>query len=61
MALMTWTGSAKAGVLERVFAAPPASARPEPFWDWMQDLEAMKRRGFSGAMIMLVGAAEAGS
>jgi hypothetical protein len=50
--------------LHQGFQSPPSSARPELFWDWMGDLvtkegithnlEAMKRNGFSGAMIMLV-------
>jgi peptidoglycan/xylan/chitin deacetylase (PgdA/CDA1 family) len=52
------------------FQSPPPSARPELFWDWMHDLvtkegithnlEAMKRNGFSGAMIMLCGDVDAG-
>lgn len=50
------------------FQSPPPDARPEVFWDWMHDmvskegithdLEAMKRAGFSGAVIMLVGHAD---
>lgn len=56
--------------LREGFQSPPPSARPELFWDWMhnlvskegitRNLEAMKRNGFSGAMIMLIGEADAG-
>jgi alpha-L-rhamnosidase/Glycosyl hydrolases family 2, sugar binding domain/F5/8 type C domain len=56
--------------LRKGFQLPPPSAHPELFWDWMHDLvnkegithnlEAMKRNGFSGAMIMLIGEADSG-
>jgi len=56
--------------LEAGFRNPPAAARPEIFWDWMHDmvsregithdLEAMKRIGLGGALIMLVGDVDAG-
>jgi hypothetical protein len=59
-----------ADALREGFQSPPPSARPELFWDWMHDLvnkegithnlEAMKRNGFSGAMIMLCGDVDAG-
>ena len=49
--------------LEAGFRNPPAAARPEIFWDWLHDmvsrmgithdLEAMKRIGLGGALIML--------
>ena len=55
--------------LQAGFQSPPASAHPELFWDWMHDmvtkegitydLEVMKRMGFSGALIMLVGEVDA--
>ena len=64
------TGVTAADDLREGFQSPPQSARPELFWDWMQDLvdkegithnlEAMKRNGFSGAMIMLIGEGGAG-
>jgi len=64
------TGVAAADNLREGFQSPPPSARPELFWDWMLDLvskegithnlEAMKRNGFSGAMIMLVGGVDCG-
>ena len=55
--------------LQKGFIAPPPEARPELFWDWMHDLvtregithdlEAMKRAGCAGALIMLVGDVDA--
>ena len=64
------TRMAAADDLREGFQSPPQSARPELFWDWMHDmvtkegithdLEAMKRNGFSGALIMLVGQVDAG-
>ena len=64
------TGVTAADGLREGFQSPPQSARPELFWDWMHDLvskegithnlEAMKRNGFSGAMIMLCGDVDAG-
>jgi alpha-L-rhamnosidase len=58
-------GSARgAGELERGFARPPASARPWVYWFWLNgnitregitaDLEAMKRVGVGGVLIMEV-------
>jgi len=62
------TSVGAADELSEGFQSPPMSARPELFWDWMydlvteegitHDLEAMKRAGFSGAMIMLIGDAD---
>ncbi len=56
--------------LREGFQSPPPSARPELFWNWMHDLvskegithnlEAMKRNGFSGALIMLCGDVDCG-
>ena len=56
--------------VEKGFKLPPQEARPELFWDWMHDmvtregithdLEAMKRAGCAGAIIMLVGDVDAG-
>ena len=55
--------------LRKGFMAPPPEARPELFWDWMHDLvtregithdlEAIKRAGCAGALIMLVGDVDA--
>lgn len=65
-AVIVWTllNSAQAGNLDQGFAAPPLSARPRVYWYWMNgnytkegvtlDLEAMKRIGLGGAMIMEV-------
>jgi len=63
-------GATAADALRAGFQSPPPAARPELFWDWMHDmvtkqgithdLEAMKRNGFSGALIMLVGDVDAG-
>lgn len=56
--------AAFAGKLEQEFAAPPASARPWVYWFWLNgnvtshgitaDLEAMKRVGIGGVLIMEV-------
>jgi hypothetical protein len=53
-----------AGKIEQDFAAPPASARPWVYWFWLNgnitsngitaDLEAMKRVGIGGVLIMEV-------
>ena len=55
---------ATAGSLEKSFASPPASARPWVYWFWLNgnitregitaDLEAMKRVGIGGVLIMEV-------
>ena len=70
MSALCATGASATDDLREGFQSPPPSARPELFWDWMHDLvnkegithnlEAMKRNGFSGAMIMLCGDVDAG-
>ena len=55
---------ARAGDLAREFASPPDSARPWVYWFWLNgnitregitaDLEAMKRAGIGGVLIMEV-------
>ena len=67
--LMTIPARAVDDPMQAGFESPPAEARPELFWDWMydmvsregitHDLEAMKRAGFAGALIMLVGDVDA--
>jgi alpha-L-rhamnosidase len=57
-------GAESRGSLERNFASPPASARPWVYWFWLNgnitsngitaDLEAMRRVGIGGVLIMEV-------
>ncbi|MFH1264535.1 MAG: glycosyl hydrolase, partial [Planctomycetota bacterium] len=59
----------EAARLEAGFAAPPASAYPRVYWWWLQsnvtpesitrDLEAMKRQGIGGAILMDAGVGDA--
>ncbi|MDD8026114.1 MAG: glycosyl hydrolase, partial [Acidobacteriota bacterium] len=63
-ALTTGCGSKPAADLSRSFATPPPSARPWVYWFWSNgnitregitaDLEAMKRAGIGGVLIMEV-------
>lgn len=64
LALMASAEAASVRQLERGFARPPAEARPWVYWFWLNgnitregitaDLEAMKRVGIGGALIMEV-------
>jgi hypothetical protein len=59
-----WAGSALAGELDEQFRTPPDSTRPWVYWFWLNsnltregitaDLEAMKRVGIGGVLIMEV-------
>lgn len=62
--LLAAVGPSLAGRMERDFAVPPASTRPWVYWFWLNgnitsngitaDLEAMKRVGIGGVLIMEV-------
>jgi len=64
LCLVFTTSAAPAGSLEAGFQNPPASARPQTWWHWMNgnitregitaDLEAMKNIGLGGATIVNV-------
>ncbi len=65
-AMVAWSAGLDSARLARQFAAPPAAARPWVYWMWMDgnlsragmtaDLEAMKRAGIGGVIIMEVNA-----
>ncbi len=58
------SAAAASGALEKEFVSPPESARPWVYWFWLNgnitpegitaDLEAMKRVGIGGVLIMEV-------
>lgn len=58
------TGAAGTDELEKSFIVPPASAKPQVFWQWINgnvtkegitaDLEAMHRVGIGGALVMTI-------
>jgi hypothetical protein len=61
---LAWAAAEPVAELERAFVAPPPDARPWVYWFWLNgnitragitaDLEAMKRAGIGGALIMEV-------
>lgn len=63
--LLAFTGAVVADELEKNFATPPAAAKPQVYWQWINgnvtkegitaDLEAMHRVGIIGALVQTVG------